>query len=97
MASAGIELQNALVEISANTELAMTAGVKYTLQNKSDYRLWLLEHEGGGVPRIDSASTIRRRIFVEGWGDAIVSFAAGNSLYAWYHEGQDGVIAMVEV
>ena len=56
------------VDIAADTGLALSASTSYTLQNKSDFRLWLMEYAGGGTPLKNSAATVQDRIFVEGSG-----------------------------
>lgn len=97
MANIGRDLDSDdFVDISTDATLDMSSGTNYTLQNKSNYHLWLMEYEGSGTPSKNSAATIRNRIFVRGWDSAIVSYASGNKLYAWYEDGEDGTIAIVE-
>ena len=84
------------VDISTDTDLALTAGTNYTLQNKSDFRLWLMEFGGSETPTKNSATTVQNRLFVEGWDSAIISYTSGNKLYAWYEDEQTGAIALVE-
>ena len=98
MAGRGIDIgPDDFVNLSANADLDLDAGTKYTIRNKSDYRLWLLEHQGAGVPQKDSAETLRQRDFVEPWKPAIVSYASNSVLYAWYTNKYGGTISMVEV
>ena len=97
MANVGIDLgKSDFVDIAADAGLALAAGTAYSLQNKSDFRLWLLDYEGAGVPTRDSATTIRRRVFVEPGKDATISFVAGSKFYAWYDEGLSGTLVLIE-
>ena len=96
MASRGTPVTDELKELSALASLALEADTDYTLQNKSDHRLFILLHDGAGVPAADSAATIERRHVIEGWDTREVSFSEDEKLFAYYNPGFEGVVSLVE-
>ena len=96
MASRGIDIGVDLVNLATDADLDLSEATNYSLQNKSDYRLWLYEYDGAGTPVKGSSVTRKARSFVEAWDSAIINIASGNSFFAWYDGDDGGTISVVE-
>lgn len=76
------------------TALTLAEGTLYVLQNKSQYRLFLVSAAGAPTPGSDSA-TLKEQ-FVEPNKTARVRYDGANAIYAWYKGNGHGVVSVAE-
>lgn len=92
MASEGAKVE----ELPENLDVALSLNddTAYVLQNKSDHRLFLVVQ--AATPQANTASNNLKEQFVEAGAAFAYTPVLGSSLFGYYKNGGDGVVASVE-
>ena len=95
MASVGVRVTDQVIDLMTDVPgMRLAADTKYTLQNKSNYILRIMQ--AVAEPVASSEAAIAGALLVSSLESIVFEIPTGESIYAWYPPGQSGTLAIVE-